>query len=60
MLLCRAIAVDIHGAAWVGSHEGTVKVLEVTTRRKAAGAASIVLSERQILRLAAAGIFPSL
>ena len=41
---------DIRGAVWVGSQRGEMKILEMTTQRKRAGAAALVLSERQTLQ----------
>ena len=46
---------DLHGAVWLGSEQGELKVYEMSTQRKQAAAASLVLSERQSLRLAPAG-----
>ena len=40
---------DLHGGIWAGAVDGTVKILELTSQRRQAGASQMVLSVRQIL-----------
>lgn len=50
----RAISADIHGAVWLGSHDGTAKMVSVSVQHDQPS--TIVLSELQALKPAAASI----
>ncbi|KAK9812332.1 hypothetical protein WJX73_003007 [Symbiochloris irregularis] len=50
-----ALAVDVHGAVWVASQEGSIKILEAISLRRQAGLASLNLSVRHQLTVVSEG-----
>ena len=43
---CRTMSVDVHGAAWVASQQGTITILEANSLRKSAGSAVLTMTVR--------------
>ena len=52
---CRAIALDLNGAAWVVSQAGKVCILDIKSLRRQARAAALELVKRQQLVLVLPG-----